>query len=94
MSTTPSSSPPSPPPRSESGDAALDLTGEVCPYTFVQVRLALEAMPVGATLRVEFDHPPAARNLPRSLAAWGQQVSAVEPAGPGRWRLAVTKRVA
>lgn len=91
MSTTTPSSPPSPPARSGSGDL-LDLRGEECPYTFVRVRLALEAMPVGAALTVEFDHPPAARNLPRSLRDWGQEVGPVELIADG-WRLVAIKRV-
>lgn len=92
MSTTTPSSTPSPWPRPGSGDD-LDLRGEVCPYTFVAARLALEALPVGATLTVRFDHAPAAVNLPRSLTAWGQEVGAVEVDGEG-WRLTVIKRTA
>ncbi|MBP8805829.1 MAG: sulfurtransferase TusA family protein [Kofleriaceae bacterium] len=92
MSTTTPSSTPSPPPRSGSGDD-LDLRGEVCPYTFVAARLALEELPLGAALTLRFDHPPAAVNLPRSLTAWGQEVGAVEVDGDG-WRLTVVKRTA
>lgn len=95
--TTPSSTPSSPPTPSSSGDgdapARLDLTGEVCPYTFVRARLALEELPLGATLVIEGDHPPARLNVPRSAAAWGQEVVAVEDAGADRWRIVLRKRV-
>jgi len=65
----------------------------VCPYTFVRARLALESMPLGARLTIVIDHAPALRNLPRSLADWGQEVAlASAPDAPSPWRLAVVKR--
>jgi tRNA 2-thiouridine synthesizing protein A len=86
------------PPGSSSGDAGsdadlLDLTGEVCPYTFVRTRLALEALPLGARLRVLVDHEPARRNVPRSAAEWGQEVGAITEAAGGGWLIELVKRV-
>ncbi len=75
------------------GEATLDLTGEVCPYTFVRARLRLEELALGAVLTIEGDHEPARINLPRSARAWGQEVLAVEDAGPGRWRIVIRKLV-
>ena len=90
----PSSSSSSPPTSSPSGDeATLDLAGEVCPFTFVRTRLALEAMALGARLRVLVDHPPAARNVPRSATEWGQEVAAVTEIAAGRWEIRLIKRV-
>ncbi len=78
---------------SSSGDRELDLRGEVCPYTFVRAKLALEGMPIGAALGVVVDHEPAARNIPRSAAEWGQEVRSVEPGEPaGTWRIVLVKR--
>ncbi len=86
---------------SPSGDGAaeaaaapawLDLGGEVCPFTFVRTRLALEALPLGATLRVRVDHGPARVNVPRSATEWGQQVVAVTEDG-GAWVIELIKRV-
>ena len=85
-----SSSPPAPSPSGE--PVALDLTGEVCPYTFVRTRLALEDLPLGARLDVLVDHEPARRNVPRSAIEWGQEVLAVDEVTPGRWRIALRKR--
>jgi tRNA 2-thiouridine synthesizing protein A len=62
-------------------DATLDLAGEVCPFTFVRAKLALEALPIGAVLRVIVDHEPARRNVPRSATEWGQAVLAVTELG-------------
>jgi tRNA 2-thiouridine synthesizing protein A len=97
--TTSSSSSSSPPTSSPSGDEIdgdrdgdLDLSGETCPFTFVRTRLALEALPLGARLRVVVDHPPAARNVPRSATEWGQEVVAVVDLG-GRWAIEIVKRV-
>ena len=93
MSTTASSPPSSPPTSPWSGERVLDLTGEVCPYTFVRARLALEALPLGAVLIVEGDHPPARLNLPRSARAWGQEVVAVDDLDRPRWRIVLRKLV-
>ncbi|MBS1121180.1 MAG: SirA family protein [Deltaproteobacteria bacterium] len=97
-----SSSPSSlPPVRSSPGEpgSTLDLCGEVCPFTFVRTKLALEALPIGATLRVVVDHEPAVKNLPRSAAEWGQEVLGAarlpdvgSSHGP-RWAIDLRKRV-
>ncbi|MBZ0234308.1 MAG: sulfurtransferase TusA family protein [Deltaproteobacteria bacterium] len=90
---TASSTSSSPPTASSSGEArVLDLAGEVCPYTFVRTRLALEDLPLGARLDVLVDHEPARRNVPRSAIEWGQEVLAVDEVAPGRWRIALCKR--
>jgi len=69
----------------------LDLSGEVCPFTFVRTKLRLEELPMGAELHILVDHAPAAENVPRSLVAEGQQVVSVAPEG-GRWRIVAVKR--
>jgi len=89
---TSSSSSSSPPAASSPGDT-LDLTGEVCPFTFVRTKLALEALPFGAALRVIVDHEPATRNIPRSALEWGQEVAGVTPVGDGRWAIDLVRRV-
>jgi len=92
---TSSSPSPSPPTSSSPGDpdATLDLCGEVCPFTFVRTKLALEALPFGGVLRVVIDHAPAARNIPRSATEWGQEVLAVQPLDDRRWSIDLRRRV-
>jgi tRNA 2-thiouridine synthesizing protein A len=68
-------------------DAVLDLAGEICPFTFVRTKLAMEALPMGGTLRVIVDHEPAIRNIPRSAREWGQEIIAVGEHGVGRWHI-------
>jgi len=100
------SSPSSSPPTSSSpGDAPgdspaggpapplLDLCGELCPFTFVRAKLALEELPIGAVLRVIVDHEPATRNIPRSATEWGQEVVAVTSLSPRTWAIDLRKRV-
>jgi tRNA 2-thiouridine synthesizing protein A len=69
----------------------LDLSGEVCPYTFVRTKLRLEELPLGAELHIVVDHAPAAENVPRSLTAEGQEVVSVSQQG-ARWRIVAIKR--
>ena len=103
---TSSSASPSPPTSSSPGDAAadpapaapdgapeLDLRGEICPFTFVRTKLALEALPIGAVLRVIVDHEPATRNIPRSATEWGQEVVGVAAVAPRTWAIDLRKRV-
>jgi TusA-related sulfurtransferase len=78
------------------GPLLINLCGEICPFTFVRTKLALEALPVGAVLRVIVDHEPATRNIPRSAAEWGQEVLGVTDLGgaaPGTWAIDLRKRV-
>ncbi len=65
----------------------------------MRTKLALEALPIGAALRVIVDHEPATRNLPRSAAEWGQEVLGVTTLGapggaaPATWAIDLRKRV-
>jgi tRNA 2-thiouridine synthesizing protein A len=72
---------------------AIDLCGELCPFTFVRTKLALEELPIGALLRVIVDHEPATRNIPRSAAEWGQEVLGVTSLSSHTWAIDLRKRV-
>ena len=73
-------------------DEELNLRGEVCPYTFVKSKLALEDMEPGKILRVIVDNPESAENVPRSLANEGNEVLGVGPLGGEAWSILVKKR--
>ena len=73
-------------------DRELDIRGEVCPYTFVKTRLALEEMQTGQVLRVLVDYEPATRNVPRSVSLQGDHVVGVEVCGASQWAITVQKR--
>ncbi len=70
----------------------LDLRGEVCPYTFLKARLALESLPAGEVLRVVVDNATSARDVPRSLAGAGHLVLEVVAAADGTWSI-LTRRL-
>jgi tRNA 2-thiouridine synthesizing protein A len=69
----------------------LDLRGEVCPYTFLMARLALESLASDGVLRVIVDNEASARDVPRSLASAGHAVLAVASTGDGAWAI-LTRR--
>ncbi len=72
-------------------DEELDLKGEVCPYTFVKSKLALEEMETGQVLRVIVDHLPAVDNVPRSLSNEGHELLDVSKINATDWQIVVRK---
>ena len=92
-SSSPSSSPLTASSPGDGPAAELDIRGEVCPFTFVRTKLALEALPMGGHLRVVTDHEPASRNIPRSAAEWGQEVLGVSRVSEGLWAIDLVRRV-
>jgi tRNA 2-thiouridine synthesizing protein A len=48
----------------------LDIRGETCPHTFLYTKIKVEELAYqgGGILKVTLDYPPAAKNIPRSLA--------------------------
>jgi tRNA 2-thiouridine synthesizing protein A len=70
----------------------LDLTGEVCPFTWVRAKLRLEELALGAGLEIVVDDLEASTSVPRALKDDGQEVVSVESLGPGRWRIVAVKR--
>lgn len=72
-------------------DAELDLRSEVCPYTFLKSKLALEGMAPGQILRVTVDNETSAQDVPRSLANAGHAVLAVDSPDPGVWTILVRR---
>jgi len=72
-------------------DKTIDLKGEVCPYTFVKSKLALEEMGLDQVLEVVVDHEPAVENVPKSLKNEGQKVLAVDKINDTDWKILVRK---
>lgn len=68
-------------------DATLDITREVCPMTYVRVKLAAEALDEGATLEVMLRGSEPLKNVPRSAQEEGHEVLSLEPLEDGRARL-------
>ncbi len=74
-------------PHMEDADQTLDITGEVCPMTFVRTRLALDRMAPGQTLLVKLRGEEPARNVPRSATEQGHDVLATTTDPDGLVRL-------
>lgn len=72
-------------------DKTIDLKGEVCPYTFVKSKLALEEMGLDQILEIVVDYEPAVENVPKSLRNEGQQVLAVNKINDTDWKISVRK---
>lgn len=69
----------------------LDLRGEVCPYTFVKTKLALEEMAPGEVLQVTVDYAPAAENVPRTVKNRGHEVLEVRQMTDTGWMITIRK---
>jgi tRNA 2-thiouridine synthesizing protein A len=72
-------------------DKELNLQGEVCPYTFVKSKLALEIMQPGQVLRVIVDNVESAANVPRSMQNEGHDVLGVTKLDQKEWQIVVRK---
>jgi tRNA 2-thiouridine synthesizing protein A len=69
----------------------VDLKGQVCPYTFVRSKLAIEKMVLGEVLEIILDHKPAVENVPKSMENEGQKVLKIDQTGEKEWHVFVRK---
>jgi len=69
----------------------LNIKGEVCPYTFVKSKLALEELQAGDILKIIVDHEPATENVPRSMKNEGHEVIEVSKINDTDWQIIVRK---
>jgi TusA-related sulfurtransferase len=73
-------------------DQALDITGEVCPMTFVRTKLMLERMAVGQTLNIRLRDGEARHNVPRAVRDHGHEVLRLERLQGDIFELVVRKK--
>jgi tRNA 2-thiouridine synthesizing protein A len=66
---------------------SIDVTGEICPMTFVRVKLVLEAMRRGDVLDVLLRGEEALANVPRSSRDAGHAVLSIDSLGGDRHRI-------
>ena len=57
---------------------SLDITGEVCPMTFVKVKLALAKLQTGEELDVILNEGEPLNNVPRTVTEAGHHVLSVQ----------------
>lgn len=78
-------------PEEVKADKTLDIKGQICPYTFVRSKLAMEKMNLGEVLEIVTDHRPASENVPKSMENEGQAVLKIEQTGEKEWHIFVRK---
>jgi TusA-related sulfurtransferase len=66
----------------------IDITGEVCPLTFVKTKLIIEKMAPGEMLEVRLKGAEPLRNVPRSVTELGHTVVSIV-AEPGESAIGV-----
>ena len=62
-------------------NASIDITGEVCPMTFVRTKLKLERMRSGEVLVVRLRGEEPLRNVPRAARDEGHSILGIVPEG-------------
>jgi tRNA 2-thiouridine synthesizing protein A len=61
----------------------IDITGDICPMTFVRTRLALDKMAPGEILRIRLKGEEPLRNVPRTATEQGHEVLSQETDSTG-----------
>jgi tRNA 2-thiouridine synthesizing protein A len=69
----------------------IDITGDVCPMTFVRTRLALDRMAPGETLLVILKGEEPLQNVPRTATELGHEVLSLETGTEGIGRLLIRR---
>lgn len=72
-------------------DYFLDITGLVCPMTFVRTKLMIEKMSPEETCEVHLKGSEPLENVPRSLLELGHQIVSTDEIDDGVYRLVIKK---
>lgn len=75
----------------ETADAILDITQDLCPMTFVRTRLALDRLAAGQTLLVLLRGDEPIRNVPAAALQLGHSVLSDARDNDGTMRLLLRK---
>ncbi|MBI5440393.1 MAG: sulfurtransferase TusA family protein [Deltaproteobacteria bacterium] len=59
----------------------LDITGDVCPMTLVRVRMAMDRVSAGGTIRIRMASGEPISSIPRTLKDEGHEILGVERDG-------------
>ena len=72
-------------------DDYVDITGVVCPTTFVKAKVALEELEDGEILSVRMNDGEPVQNVPRSIKEEGHQILKLIDNSDGTYDLIVKK---
>ena len=75
-------------------DKHIDITKDVCPFTFVKAKIALDAMASGDILKITLNKGEAMLNVPRSIKDEGHKILKVQEESEGIFSLIVKKKEA
>jgi tRNA 2-thiouridine synthesizing protein A len=70
----------------------LDLQSDVCPYTFVKSKMAVEQLESGQEIIIVLGNSESASNVPRSLDGEGHEIVNIEKVGKSLWQVRVKKQ--
>ncbi|MGI4953281.1 MAG: sulfurtransferase TusA family protein [Janthinobacterium lividum] len=70
---------------------SIDITGQLCPMTFVRTRLALDRLAPGQVLEVRLRGDEPRRNVPRTAAEQGHAILAMTDQPDGSASLLIRK---
>ncbi len=70
----------------------IDIRGEICPYTFIKSKLAIEEIQGGQLLEVTVNHLPAVENVPRSMENEGHEIVLVRQETASDWKIIIRKK--
>ncbi len=73
-------------------DASIDITGELCPMTFVRTRLALDNLQSGQILAVTLRGEEPERSVPRQAAELGHTILSQTRNAAGVTRLVLRRK--
>jgi TusA-related sulfurtransferase len=74
-------------------DKRINIKGDVCPYTLVKSKLAIEDLEVGQVLEILLDYPEAAESIPKAMFNYGHSVLRVEKINSTDWIIQIKKEV-
>jgi tRNA 2-thiouridine synthesizing protein A len=73
-------------------DLELDITGEVCPMTFVRTKLALEQIDVGQVLNIRLRDGEPRHNVPRAVRDHGHEILSLSLVDGNLFELRIRKQ--
>ena len=71
---------------------SINIKGEVCPFTFVKSKLAIEQIGSGQVLEVILNNKEAIENIPRSMNDEGHKVLEVKKVNDTDWKILIKKK--
>lgn len=71
--------------------STLDIRSDVCPYTLVKSKLAIDELSRGQVAEIHLGNAESASNVPRTLDLEGHEVLSVEKPGSGHWVVRIQK---